>query len=61
MKNNRNSILKSLKDKFPKFSFIGIIGKGSLACVFLWYAYGTYKKMQFKNKVADLEVNYIII
>jgi hypothetical protein len=56
MKNNRVSLLKTIKDKIPNNIFSKVFGRLSIACIFLWYANKIYKRMQFKHEVADLQV-----
>jgi hypothetical protein len=58
MKNNRLSIFKIIKEKIPNTLFSKVFGRLSIACIFLWYANNTYKRMQFKHEVADLQVIY---
>jgi len=58
MKNNRLSIFKTIKDKIPNNFISKVFGRLSVACIFLWYANNTYKRMQFKHEVADIQVKY---
>ncbi len=57
MKNNKHLFIKSIKDKFSDIPLKKLIGKLTFACIFLWYTKSLYKKMQFKHRIADIQVN----